>query len=263
MRAPALFLVFAACGSLDHESTVASQLDTEPPYRDQLALWLDGSRGVHLFPNGEVWWWDDQSGHDHLLVRGSPDQPSIVSAKLPDSDQLALLFEPDGSGNRGYLVNSAVAIRAPMTIAMAFRPLPTGDDHYDTPLGGIRIPTVAITKRVEHDSFLHASHDVSVTTGHSSTHDFQYLSVADAWTEANHVVVATLDGDTSRLSVDGSGGLHAPIGSLGYAPLDGIALSHYGDRTFRGYIAEILIYGDALDPFTEAEVVAYLAHRYQ
>jgi hypothetical protein len=262
MRAtPLLFL--AACGSLELD-TISSEVGSPPA--DHLALWLDASRGVGLYPDGEVYRWDDQSGHGHVLGRGSPDSPSIRVAKFPGTGQLGLLFQPDDSGHRGYLVNSAFALEPPMTIAMVFHPLPTPQEHWDTPLGGLRAPTIALTKRVEWSPIPQTT-DLAATTGYQSS--FQYISARDGWGfGTTNIAVARFAGPDSSIVVDndctspplvpcGSG-----QGALGGDALDGIVLSHGGDRTYHGYIAEILIYDTALDRIATAELSQYLHDRY-
>jgi hypothetical protein len=260
MRASLVLL--AACGSLD-TSIVTSELGGPP--MDHLQLWLDASHGVTTMPNGEVYRWDDRSGHGWILGRGSPDSPSIRVAKFPHSDQLGLLFEPDGSGDRGYLVNGDFALRQPMTIAMVYHPLPTPQQHWDTPFGGLHPPTITLTKRVEWLPIPQTS-DLAATT---SSPGFDYISARKGWgTGTTNIALARFDGEHSGLSVD-NGCIPEPVvscgsgaGALGNSGLDGIVLSHGGDRTFRGYLAEILIYDTALDLGTAAELHDYLAARY-
>ena len=256
-------MVLTACGSVELGETT-SELVTQPP-ADDLALWLDASSGVGLFPSGEVWWWEDRSGTGRVLGRGSPDKPSIRVARFPDTDQVGLLFAPDESGDRGYLVNSDFALRPPFTVAMVFHPLPTTSDHWDTPIGGSRAPTVALTKRV--DWTLPQTVDLAATSG-SSGFSFQYISAPAGWAIRKSAVIATFDGDASAVDVTCEtsplliGDCAAAHGTLGTYGFDGITLSHGGDRTFHGYIAEILIYRRHLDRLAAAELAAYLTDRY-
>lgn len=250
----ALLLALApACGVDPETSSTAQALEAPPPGADHLALWLDAARGVTLSRTGEVLAWEDQSGHGVVLGRGSPELPSITVAKFPATDRPGLLFRPPSAQGGGYLVNSAFALRQPMTMVVALYPLVGGRDV--TPIGGIVAPTLALTSLVD-QSLIPQTNDLRATSGAGST--YRAVSVPRAWSNDARFAIAVFDGASSSTSVLGAG---RASGTLGTDPLVGIALSH-GGRTFAGYIGDVLIYDTALDRTTLAEVTAYLAARY-
>lgn len=223
----------------------------DPPAFAKLIAWYDAAQGVGL-SGSEVVWWEDRSGHGNILGRGNPTAVSISLRSYPaDKTKPALLFEPNPAG-AGYLVNSSVATKPPFTVAMVFHPLPYST--FEVPVTGLTSPTVTIAHR-ENFTLIPPRENVRMTSGIGES--FRAIDVVNAWSAGPHNVVATWNFASSELAVDGV----AQAGSLGPEGLTGLALSNNG-RSFRGYIAEVLVYQGALDWFEHSELVTYLATKY-
>ena len=252
----------AGCAELE-ESTNAQQILEPPPAADRLELWLDADVGVGLRPDGEVYYWEDQSGHGRTLGRGAPSLPSITwSPKYPGSNHAGVVFTPDNNLSASYLVNGDVQVGQAFTIAMALAPIapPPGTPKSDhVPLTGLSAPTVTIAEFHDDDIF-HPSSMFRATTGGGGSEPFQALGQPNSWSAAPHIIIAQFNKDHSRFHVDG-----VPIrqtdGLLGKSPLTGIALSA-GGRTYRGYIGLVFVFRGTLQWWEEQALYDYMAARY-
>lgn len=257
-------LGLVGCVQLD-ESSRSQEVIAPPPAMSKLEAWFDADEGVTVRPDGEVYRWDDLSGHDYILGRAAETTPSITwSREYPGSEHRGVQFDPYSNDLGGYLVNGNLVLQPPFSVAMAFAPGVPRDrrmsDH--VPFTGTTAPTVTIVERKEPGiGYPSYPPPPTIVSSMRATSGYQggYTYIPGPWSERAHVVLAQFAGIHSRFSVDTPAGIHTATPLAEY-PLTGVELSA-GGRTFAGQIGAVLIYRDALTLEEEAEVMEYLAAR--